>query len=66
MEENSPNNSVRLSPEARARVVEGWKAMANIVANIAEHAEHQDDERLIELIWQMRGEFGGFLRTVVD
>jgi hypothetical protein len=57
---------LRLSPEARQRLLEGWRAMAEIVANIVRLAEAQDDERLIELIWQARGEFAGFLQTVVD
>jgi len=56
----------RLSLDARQRLLKGWHAMAEIIANIDRLAEAQDDERLIELIWQVRSEFAGFLRTVVD
>ena len=57
---------MQLSPEARTRVEEMWRAMARIVTNIADHVESLDAERLIELIWQMGGEFGGFMRMVAD
>jgi hypothetical protein len=57
---------LRLSPEARQRLLAGRRAMAEIIASIVRVAEAQDDERLIELIWQARGEFVGFLRTAAD
>jgi hypothetical protein len=66
MDELNTNGVLRLSPEARQRLLQGWRAMADIVGNIAELADKQHDERLIELIWQVRSEFAGFLRTVVD
>ncbi|HUU53854.1 MAG TPA: hypothetical protein VMY87_02950 [Armatimonadota bacterium] len=57
---------MRPSREARQRLVRYLRSAAEIVTNIARLAEHQYDERLVELTWQVHCEFGGFVRKIAD
>ena len=57
---------MRLSREARQRLIPYLRSAAEFVTNIARLAEDQDDERLVELRRQVHCAFGGLVRKIAD
>jgi hypothetical protein len=66
MNDADMDRRVLLSLEVRERLVQGWKSLDPIVANIAEHAENVSDERLVELIWELRGTLAFMLHRALN